>query len=108
MYTINKGINKTAEFKGVKGIFIYILLGIFFFDFMVIMVLQIAGVPGMVLYPGVIGSGIITFGVLYWFVNRFGEHGFWKFMALKRQPKKIKNDRPYIFKELVVEKGDRR
>jgi Domain of unknown function (DUF4133) len=104
MHTINKGINKTAEFKGVKGTYIYILLGVFFFNFMLVMLLQILGVPSKITYPVVLLLAVLVFGVLYWFVRRFGEYGFWKFIAMKRQPKKIKNTGMGTFRELVTNK----
>jgi Domain of unknown function (DUF4133) len=103
MYNINKGINKTAEFKGVKGTYIYILLGVFFFNFMLIMLFQILGASSAVTYPVAIGLALITFGILYWFVRRFGEYGFWKMLALKRQPKKIKNTHIGSFRVLKAE-----
>jgi hypothetical protein len=103
MYNINKGISKTAEFKGVKGPYILILLGVFFLNFMLVMLFQILGVSAGITYPAV---GILTvsmFSILYWFVRRFGEYGFFKFVAMRRQPKKIKNSKIGSFKELVVE-----
>lgn len=103
MYTINKGISKTAEFKGVKGTYIFILLGVFFFNFMLIMLFQIIGLSAGITYPTVITLAIVMFSILYWFVRRFGEYGFFKFVAMRRQPKAIKNTKIGSFKELVVE-----
>ncbi len=101
MYTFNKGINKTAEFKGVKGTFIPILLGNFMFNFIFLAILQFCNISGWVTYTLAIGLFFGTFGFLFWFVKRFGEYGFWKFLAFKKQPKQITNNSSAIFQKLL-------
>jgi Domain of unknown function (DUF4133) len=101
MYTFNKGINKTAEFKGVKGTFIPILLGNFMLNFIVLAILQFCNINAWISYTFAIGLFFGTFGFLFWFVKRFGEYGFWKFLAFKKQPKQIANDTISVFRQLI-------
>jgi hypothetical protein len=101
MYSINKGINKTAEFKGVKGTFIPILLGNFMFNFIFLAILQFCNINGFVTTAITLGLFFGTFGFLFWFVRKFGEYGFWKYWAFKKQPKAIVNDDVHVFKQLV-------
>jgi hypothetical protein len=101
MYNINKGINKTAEFKGVKGTFIPILLGNFMFNFIFLAILQFCNINGYITIAIILSLFFGTFGFLFWFVRRFGEYGFWKYWAFKKQPKQIVNDDIDTFRLLL-------
>ncbi len=104
MHTINKGIGKAAEFKGVKGNAIFILLGTFFLNFMILMILQIAGmklIPLLITFFTIFGSCL---GFLYWFVQKFGENGFEKFLASLKQDKKLRCIDAGCFQQLIQKK----
>ncbi len=104
MYTINKGIGKSAEFKGVKGSAIFVLLGIFFLNFVIFMILQIAGLQLILLLVTfflIFGSSL---GFLFWFVNKFGENGFEKYLASLKQDKKLRSIDSSCFRNLVQNK----
>jgi uncharacterized protein YacL len=107
MFNINKGIGKSAEFKGVKGNTIFILLGLFILNFMILMILQIMGLKFFPLVISTVCCFAISFGFLYWFVKKFGEHGFEKFMASKRQEKKIRSNNPTCFLQLSKDPSER-
>jgi Domain of unknown function (DUF4133) len=101
MYSINKGIGKSAEFKGLKGNAIPALFAMLFFGFGFLMVLQIMKVSNLRLIITMLIYCLLSFGLLYWFVKKFGQNGFEKFLATKRQDKKIRSNDPNCFKRLL-------
>ena len=66
VYTINKGINKSIEFKGLKAQYIWYLGG------------------------GIIAL-LILFAIMYIISNKYGEHGMMKAMAKRNVPKVLKS-----------------
>jgi glucan phosphoethanolaminetransferase (alkaline phosphatase superfamily) len=106
MYTVNKGIGKSAEFKGLKGIAIPILFGMLFLGFGFLMVLQIMKVATFKLLIIMVIYCLCSFGVLYWFVKKFGQNGFEKFCARLKQSKKIRANNPNCFQQLLLHNED--
>lgn len=90
-YTINKGIGKPAEFKGLKSQYLFIfaigLLAVFF----VFVVMYMAGVDQWVC----IAIGTLSALLLIWLTfalnSRYGEHGLMKLFALRNHPRFIIN-----------------
>lgn len=90
VYSINKGINQSIEFKGLKAQYIWYLGGgvaglmIFF------AVMYIIGIPSLVCI-GIIGAaGAILVFKIYRMSNTYGEYGMMKALAKKQIPKWIK------------------
>jgi Domain of unknown function (DUF4133) len=104
MYTINKGIGKSAEFKGLKGSAIFVFLIMVFFMFALLMVLQIVGVGVIKILITMVIYTFLSFGVLYWFVKKFGQNGFEKYLAGLKQTKKIRSNNPNCF-QLLIQKN---
>jgi len=98
VYQINKGINKSIEFKGLKAQYIW-YMGAGVVSLMIVFaVLYIVGIPSLICI-GFIGiSGTILVVKIYKVSNTYGEHGMMKALARKQIPKdmKVKSRRIFI------------
>ncbi|MFV5703020.1 DUF4133 domain-containing protein [Flavobacterium sp. XS2P12] len=98
VYQINKGINQSIEFKGLKAQYIWYLGGgvivlLFIFSFM-----YIIGLPSLVCI-GIIGiSGALLVMKVYKMSHKYGEHGMMKALAKRQIPKAIRTQSRKIFK----------
>lgn len=90
-YSINKGIGRPAEFKGLKSQYLFIFAGGLLAVFIVFVIMYMIGINQMVC----IGFGAITAGTLVWgtfYLNdKYGEHGLMKVQATKNHPRFIIN-----------------
>jgi len=90
VYEINKGINKSIEFQGLKAQYIWYLGGGVFGLLILFGILYVIGVPQLVCVAVVMTmGGIFTFKIFGW-SRKYGEHGMMKMMARKRIPKLVK------------------
>lgn len=97
VYTINKGINKPIEFKGLKAQYIWYLGGGLVILLILFAVLYIAGINPF-FCVGIIGLlGTVLFGWVYRISNKYGEHGLMKKVARKRIPTTLKSYSRTIF-----------
>ncbi|WP_090996704.1 DUF4133 domain-containing protein [Pedobacter insulae] len=90
VYQINKGINKSIEFKGLKAQYIWYLGGGVIALLVLFAAMYIIGLPPYICI-GVIaltGSGLVV--QIYGMSNKYGEHGMMKAMARRLVPKVIK------------------
>jgi hypothetical protein len=98
VYQINKGINQSIEFKGLKAQYIWYLGGgvivlLFLFSFM-----YIIGLPSLVCI-GIIGtSGALLVIKVYKMSHKYGEHGMMKALAKRQIPKAIRTQSRKVFK----------
>jgi Domain of unknown function (DUF4133) len=86
LYTINKGINKPIEFKGLKAQYIWYLGGGVLVLLIVFAVLYIVGLNSF-LCIGIIG--LLGFGLFTWIYRLsrvHGEHGLMKLRAKRQVP----------------------
>ena len=101
IYTINKGINSPAEFKGLKGQYIWFLgvgLVILLIGFAI---LYISGVNAFFCLGVIFILGTALFIYVYKLSETYGEFGMMKKMARKLIPRCIKNySRKKIAKQL--------
>jgi hypothetical protein len=85
-YSINKGIGKPAEFKGLKSQYLFIFAGGLLAVFVVFIILYMLGIDQMVC----IAFGIIAASILVWatfYLNtKYGEYGLMKLQAIKNHP----------------------
>ncbi|OIV40338.1 DUF4133 domain-containing protein [Flavobacterium johnsoniae] len=90
VYKINKGVNKSIEFKGLKAQYIWYLAGGAVVLMILFAVLFIAGVPSLICV-GFIGTagGFLVFKI-YRISSKYGEHGMMKALASRKVPKCIK------------------
>ncbi|WP_129747052.1 DUF4133 domain-containing protein [Flavobacterium anhuiense] len=89
VYQINKGINQSIEFKGLKAQYIWYLGGGVVFLMILFAILYIIGVPSLICV-GIIGTagGFLVFKI-YRMSNQYGEYGMMKAFAKKQIPKFI-------------------
>jgi predicted lipid-binding transport protein (Tim44 family) len=100
-YPLNKGINKPVEFKGLVGSrYIFMLLGGLGGVFLGYIVLHVAGVSSYLTLPLAIGSAFFWITRVFSLSAKYGEHGAMKLQAKGRQPKRIVNRTPRLFKDL--------
>ncbi|MBN8880515.1 MAG: DUF4133 domain-containing protein [Sphingobacteriales bacterium] len=99
VYSINKGINKSIEFKGLKAQYIWYMGGCLVGLLVLFAILYIAGVNAFVCL-GVIGIAA-AFSISYVFKlsKKYGEHGLMKQFARRNIPALIKcKDRSVFIK----------
>lgn len=107
VYEINKGINKSIEFKGIKAQYIiYLAAGMVF----LLLLFAILYVCGLKIYfcLGIVVPGAVVFILtIQRLSKKYGEHGLTKQMAAKRLPGSIQSISRKIFisfKESINEK----
>lgn len=90
VYQINKGINQSIEFKGLKAQYMWYLGGGVVGLMILFSVLYIIGLPS-IFCVGFIGisGGFLVFKI-YRMSNQYGEYGMMKALARKQIPKVIK------------------
>lgn len=101
VYSINKGINKSIEFKGLKAQYIWyfgagvILLLILF------AIMYIIGINSFVCIGIILILGTILTIKIYALSNKYGEYGMMKHLAKRSIPKvlKSKNRAVFIYKK---------
>ncbi|WP_426672103.1 DUF4133 domain-containing protein [Mucilaginibacter sp. McL0603] len=103
IYIINKGINKSIEFRGLCGQYIWYFGGLVIGLMILFAALYIAG-AGTILCLGLTGalgafSGIKIFALS----RRYGEHGLMKTMAKRQVPKVLKSYSRKFFQNLEKE-----
>ena len=99
IYTINKGINKSIEFRGLKAQYIWYFGGMVILLMIVFAVLYIMGgaIIGMtVIVPG----GVLISIKIFAMSRRFGEHGLMKAIARRQIPLVLKSFSRKIFQHI--------
>jgi len=90
-YTINKGIGKSVEFKGLKSQYLFIFAGGLLAVFVIFVILYMAGISQWIC----IGFGVTAASVLVWLTfslnAKYGEHGLMKLIARGQQPRYLIN-----------------
>ncbi|MBF0647421.1 DUF4133 domain-containing protein [Dysgonomonas sp. GY75] len=88
-YSINKGIGKPAEFKGLKAQYLFIFAGGLLGVFILFVILYMAGVGQWIC----IGLGVTLALMLVWLTfrlnDKYGQHGLMKLLAGKSHPRYI-------------------
>ncbi|MES2648080.1 MAG: DUF4133 domain-containing protein [Bacteroidota bacterium] len=96
-YKINKGINKSMEFKGLKSQYIW-YLGIGLVVLLVLFaIIYIIGVNTYVCLAIILLLGGTLFSCIYTLSNKYGEYGMMKKAAQKMLPTVVKNNTRKIF-----------
>lgn len=85
-YDINKGVNRSIEFRGLKGQYIYFLAIGLALLLVVFAVLYIAGVAVWLLVPAVLLLGGGLFVLVFRLSSKFGAHGLMKATARRQVP----------------------
>jgi hypothetical protein len=99
-FSINRGIGKSVEFKGLKAQYLFIFIGGLLALFVLFIIMYLVGINQWVC----IGFGGIAATVLVWQTfalnAKYGEHGLMKVHARSSHPRYIINRRriPKLFK----------
>lgn len=101
VYTINKGINKPVEFKGLKAQYIWYLGGGLLTLLILFAVLYICGVNTFVCLGIIIISGTGLFLHVYKLSHKYGEHGMMKALAKRSIPTVVKSYSRKVFTGLT-------
>lgn len=100
IYSINKGINKSIEFRGLRAQYIWYFAALILGLMIVFAGLYILG-AGTLICLSVCGSAA-AFGSIKIFAlsRKYGEHGLMKAMARKRVPRVLKSYGRRFFQQL--------
>jgi hypothetical protein len=90
VYKINKGINKSIEFRGLKAQYISYLGGGLVALMILFAGLYILGISPYICAALIGIGGTALFILVYRMSSRYGEHGLQKKMAKKRIPGSVK------------------
>ncbi len=105
VYTINKGINKPIEFKGLRAQYIwYLAIGLLLL-LIVFAVLYICGVNTFVCLGIILISGVVLFSHIYKLSHKYGEHGMMKALARRSIPRIVKSYSRNVFTQLQKNKA---
>lgn len=97
VYQINKGINQSIEFKGLKAQYIWYLAGGIILLMILFAILYIAGLPSF-LCIGIIGiSGTLWVLKIYKLSRKYGQYGLMKTLAKRQIPGAVKAQSRRIF-----------
>lgn len=98
VYSINKGINKPIEFKGLKAQYIWYLGAGLLGLLILFAVLYICGVNTFVCLGIIVVTGTGLFMYVYRLSHRYGQYGMMKALAKRNIPKKIKSNsrKPFL------------
>ena len=87
IYPVNKGINKSIEFKGLKAQYIWYLGGGVMALMFLYSLLYIIGLGSWICIAVILGAGAFLFFKVYAMSNKYGEHGLMKAMAKRMVPR---------------------
>ena len=100
VYQVNKGINKSLEFKGLRAQYIwYLAIGI-----LVMLILFGAmyaiGIPAFMCVGFALVGGTVLVMKVYAMSAKYGEHGLSKELARRNIPKVVKCNSRKVFRNL--------
>ncbi|WP_195570923.1 DUF4133 domain-containing protein [Bacteroides nordii] len=90
-FNLNKGIGKSAEFKGLKAQYLFLFAAGLLTVFVLFIIMYMVGINQWIC----IGFGIIAASVLVWATfalnGKYGEHGLMKLLASRQHPRFLIN-----------------
>ncbi len=97
VYQINKGINQSIEFKGLKAQYIWYLGGGIIMLMILFSVLYIVGIPSFVCVGIILVSGALLVMKVYQMSHKYGEYGLMKALSKKQLPKTVRTYSRKVF-----------
>jgi len=91
VYHVNKGINKSMEFKGLKAQYIWYLAGGLVGSMLLFAILYVSKINNYICIAVAFGAGGGSIGFAYKLSDKYGEHGLMKRMAKGGIPKVLKS-----------------
>ncbi len=107
IYYINKGINKSIEFKGLRAQYIWYFGGMVIILMIVFAVMYISGVNTYICMALIGGSATAGSFKIFSLSHQYGEHGLMKAIAKKRVPKVLKSYTRRNFQHLTIQEDKR-
>ena len=101
VYTINKGVNRPIEFKGLKAQYIWWLGAGLLVLLIVFTILYISGVHSFICLLIVMVSGTALCMHVYKLSRKYGQYGMMKALARRSIPKVVKSYSRRVFTDLV-------
>lgn len=89
IYSINKGVNRPLEFRGLKGQYIGYLAGGLVAVLMLFSILYITGLNSYITIMIGVGLGVFMFYYVYRLNNKYGQYGWMQQAARKKVPKRL-------------------
>ena len=106
VYEINKGVNRSIEFKGIKAQYIiYLALGLVFL-LILFAILFIVGVNSYACVFIVLPLGAVLYIAVQRLSHTYGEFGLMKKAAQKRLPTAIQSRSRKLFTQLSVQENE--
>lgn len=90
VYHINKGINRSLEFRGLRAQYIWYLGGGLVAVLVLYAVMYICGLNAYICMAVCLGAGGFVFVKVYRMNNTYGQHGLARKMAKGRIPKVLR------------------
>jgi hypothetical protein len=97
VYTMNKGINRPVEFRGLKAQWIWWLGGGLVVLLVLFAILYVIGVNTYLCLVVIVALGAGVFSRVYALSHRYGEHGLMKAAARRKVPQVVKVRRRQLF-----------
>ena len=95
-YSINKGIGRSPEFKGLKSMYLFVFAGGLLAVFVIFVVMYMAGAGQWTCIAfGVLSASLLVWGTFH--LNaKFGEYGLMKLQVRGSHPRYIINRRAFF------------
>ncbi len=106
VYQINKGINKSIEFRGLKAQYIWYFGGGVIALLILFAIMYIIGINSFVCIGIILIAGTVLTIKIYALSNTYGEYGMMKKLARQSVPKVIKNTSRLVFGLRNLSKGE--
>lgn len=90
-YTVNKGIDHPAEFKGLKAQYLVMFAVGLLVIFVLFVILYVVGIPQGFCLAFMFGTSAGLIWITFYLNRRFGPHGIMKLIALHYRPRFIIN-----------------
>lgn len=97
VYQINKGINKSIEFKGLKAQYIWYFAGGVIALLILFAIMYIIGINSFICIGIILIAGTVLVIKIYAMSNEYGEHGMMKKLAKRSTPKVVRSKNRKVF-----------
>ena len=97
IYQINKGINKSIEFKGLKAQYIWYFAGGIIALLILFAIMYIIGINSFICIGIILIAGTVLVIKIYGMSNEYGEYGMMKKLAKRSVPKVIRSKNRKVF-----------
>jgi hypothetical protein len=93
-YSINKGIGRTVEFKGLKAQYLFIFAGGLLTVLILVMILYMSGANMYICLSFGIGAASLIIWKTFSLNSKYGEYGLMKLAAKRKHPQYISCRKP--------------